>query len=71
MNVGELIQRLQTFDSALNVVMPGAVDPDFTEVHSAFVDTVHFDAHDKVQLSDERDTGWVEVVRLFGADEDG
>jgi hypothetical protein len=68
MTVAELIARLGVFDPDLKVVMPGE-ETDFCEVQAAYRDLVAW-VDGEVQLSDERDTDRVPVVRLFGADGD-
>jgi len=68
MTVQDLIDALSTFDASLPVVMPSENGPEFCLVDSALLDLVRYIDETHVELTDERETEWLRVVRLFGAD---
>lgn len=63
MTVGELIAALQAFDADLPVIMPSETY-DFCRVGRPFLDLACFEGA-AAQLTDERETGFTPVVRLF------
>ena len=68
MTVQDLIRRLVQFDPDLLVAMPGE-DMDWVEVASVFEDLMSHTKEGNLGLSDEMESDYFRVVRLFGPDD--
>lgn len=67
MKVQALINALAHFDPDLEVIIPSEAGTEFCALDSVLPDLVRFIGAD-AQLTDERDSDRVAVVRLFGPD---